>query len=202
MTGWLFVCLFATGLPKGTLIDRVVAVVDKQVITQSELLTEARITLAFQLGEGAASGDLDQDFLDTFVDYLVNQNLIAQQARRLGSGEVSEADIEREHKRLVTRFRSGDAFKAFLRRYDISDEVLQNTISRTLRNDRYINDRMRLRLLETDTVTAKASAKYKQALTRWLAELRAAAEIRLLGPSGDLELLRPAASDATGGTLP
>lgn len=190
MKALLLAWVLVGAVPKGTLVDRVVAVVDKQAITQSELLTEARVALALQVGEAAASGDLYADFLRTFVDFLVNQSLIAQQARRMGSAEVGEADIDRELRRFIMRFRSSDAFNAFLRRFDISDEVLRNIITRTLRNDRYIADRMRLRLLDADAAAARSSTKYKEALARWITELRESAEIRLLGPSDELELLR------------
>ncbi len=172
----------------GTLVDRVVAVVDKQVITHSELLTEVRLALALQEDEAVATGELDEQLLQRFLDYVVNQTLLSIQVRRLGSIEVSEGEIDREVQRFSQRFRSLDAYRAFLRRFDISEETLRNALARRLRNDRFIKERMRFKLADRSGSEAERSARYAQALERWLAELRAGAEIRLLGPTGELEL--------------
>jgi hypothetical protein len=180
--------LVAATQPPGTLIDRVVAVVDKQVITQSELLTEARLTLVLQQGEAVGSGDLDDQILRRFLDYVVNQTLVAIQVRRLGSIHVSEGEVDRELQRVAASFRSLDAYRAFLRRFDISDEVLRNSLARRLRNERYIAERMRLKVPEGGGDEGARRSRYDDALKRWLVELRASAEIRLLGPTGELEL--------------
>ncbi len=172
--------------PAGPLVDRVVAVVDKQVITLSELLVETRVTLVYKGGESAASADLDEQLLRTFADYVVNQTLVAMQARRLGAAEVSEVDVEHELWRFAQQFRTNDAYRAFLRRFDISDEVLRHIAQRNLRNDKYIAERMRLRLGERDATVD--SPRYQEALKKWLTEVRQSAEVRLLGPTGELEL--------------
>jgi hypothetical protein len=184
MVLWVLVALGSTP----TLVDRVVAVVDKQVITHSELLTEARLALASE-GEVVASGDLDDQIVRRFLDYTVSQTLVAMQIRRLGSIDVSETEIDREVQRFSMRFRSNDSFRAFLRRFDISEESLRNFLARRVRNDRFIAERMRLKVPEGGDESAR-QARYEEALKRWLSELRAGAEIRLLGPTGELELQR------------
>ncbi len=176
------------GPPPGTLVNRVVAVVDKDVITYSELLLEARVALAYKEGEVVASGELDEAFLDTFLTYLIDQYLIAMQVRRLGGVDIQEAEAERELRRFAQRFRSSDAFRAFLRRFDIPEERLKTILVRMLKNDRYVAERMRIRLVEN---AGRDERRYQEALARWLEELRTSAEIRLLGPSGELELWSP-----------
>jgi len=183
----LTLALACAATPPGTLADRVVAVVDKQVITMSELLTEARVVLVYKEGEQVAAADIDEELLRGLLDYVVNQVLVAAQARRLGAGEVSEADIDKEVQRFAHRFRSLDAYRAFLRRFDIGDEALRNIAQRNLRNDRFVAERMRLSLV-ADAGLDPSSPRYQQALKRWLDELRDAVELRLLGPTGELEV--------------
>jgi hypothetical protein len=180
----------------GTLVDRVVAVIDKQVITLSELLAEARIALAYKEGEQVASADLDEELLQHLRDYVVNQTIIAMQARRLGAAEVPESEVSREVQRFTGRFHSNDAFRAFLRRFDISEETLRNLTYRNLRNDRYVAERMRLRVAAR--YAEPSSPQYQEAFKRWLAELRESAEVRLLGPTGELELQPHGAAEALG----
>jgi len=171
----------------GTAVDRVVAVVDKQVITLSELLVETRVALVYKAGETAAAADLDDDLLKTFTDYVVNQTLVSLQARRLGATEVSQAEIDSELLRFSLQFRSNDSYRAFLRRFDITEEALRRLAQRNLRNDKYMQERLRLRL--GDSGEGVDSPRYQEALRKWLGELRQSAEVRLLGPTGELELL-------------
>jgi hypothetical protein len=177
----------ALGVPPGTLIDRVVAVVDKEVVSQSELLVEARVALAQHEGEAAAATDLDEPALKAFLEWLVSQILVSAQARRLGAAEVTAAEVERDLQALTQSFSSPDAYRAFLRRFDISEDRLRNILERDRRNERFIADRMRL-LGSGERGADPSSPPYQQALRRWLEELRDAVDLRLLGPTGELEL--------------
>ncbi len=184
------VTIASLGTVHGTLVDRVVAVVDKQVITESELLVETRIALAQREGEQIAAADLDPKLLDKFLDYLIDQVLLSSQARRFGTQEIPEADIDKAVQQFANAFRSRESYQAFLRRFDIDEASLRNIMQRNLRNDRYIKERMRLRMLG-ETGELRDSPRYREALHKWLVELRNAAEIRRLGPTGELELVEP-----------
>jgi len=186
--------------PPGTLIDRVVAVVDKEVVTQSELLVEARVALAQREGEAAAATDLDEPALKAFLEWLVSQILVSAQARRLGAAEVTAAEVERDLQALAQSFSSPDAYRAFLRRFDVSEDRLRHILERNRRNERFIGDRMRL-IGAGERGTDPSSPQYQQALRRWLEELRDAVDLRLLGPVGELELQpkRGGTSAATAG---
>lgn len=171
----------------GVLVDRIVAVVDRQVITHSELLTEARVALALRQSGKAASADLNHDFLGGFREYLINAILVSQQARRLASVEISDAELQQKARQFESAFRSQRAYRAFLRRFDISEEVVANILRRTLRNQRFVAERMRLRVLQSGKGAQMGDERYQKALKGWLDELRANADIRLPGPAGRLE---------------
>ena len=171
----------------GTLVDQIIAVVDKEVVTRSELVSEARIALAYRGGETSENAALDDQFLKDFRDYLINQLVIAAQARRLGAAEVSEPEVDEEVERFASGFASAAAYELFLQRYDIAVETLRATLRRDLRNARFIDQRMRARLVSSESDPDR-DAQYVKALERWLAELREAAEIRLPGANGELEV--------------
>ena len=171
----------------GTLIDQIIAVVDKEVVTRSELVAEARIALAYRGGETSESAALDDEFLRDFRDYLINQLVIAAQARRLGAAEVSETEVDEEVEHFVSGFASVGVYESFLQRYDIAVDTLRAVLRRDLRNARFIDQRMRARLVSSENAPDH-DAQYVRALDRWLAELREAAEIRLAGANGELEV--------------
>ncbi len=168
---------------EGTRIDRVVAVVESEVITETELVLEARIALARRGAVRAAGKPIDARFIETFRDYLVNQILIANQATRLGSISVSDQEVETELDRFADIFVSRTSFEAFLRRFGISEERVRGILLRDLRNGRFISRRMNVRLMGNRSPT---SPEYQQALERWLRELRESSTIRVLGPDGRL----------------
>ncbi|MBI3178570.1 MAG: SurA N-terminal domain-containing protein [Deltaproteobacteria bacterium] len=167
-------------------MDRVIAVVDNEVITYSELLREARVALVKREGEQIAGADLGAELLASFLDYLINQTMIAARARRVGGVEVSEQDVDREAARFAQRFRTPAAYQAFLRRFDISEEVLRDTLRRDLRSERYIQDRLRAWRVDAGDADATAAA-----VKRMAQEMREGVELRVLGPSDELELQSP-----------
>lgn len=170
-------------------VDQVVAVVDNEVITESELLIETRVALvARQGGEGLAlaDGPLDPELVAATREYLVNQVLIAGHARRLGSIDVSAEEVERALRAFARRFPSTAAYQAFLRKYDVSEDTLREILRRDIQNERTIQGRMRSWLVGDQSDSAQR-ARAEVALARWLEDLRRAADIRLLGPSGELE---------------
>jgi hypothetical protein len=168
-------------------VDEVVAVVDKEAITRSELMTEARIALALHEGEQVATADLSAEFLEEFLRYLVNQVLVAAHARRVGVSEPGGAEIDEATQGLVRRFRSPLAYQAFIRRFAIDEETVKQIMRRDLRNEAHIRERLRLRLLGVSPDEAALETKRTAVLAEWIEELRAAAEVRLLGPGGELE---------------
>ncbi|MEE8408284.1 MAG: hypothetical protein V3T05_01640 [Myxococcota bacterium] len=175
-------------LPPGTLVDRVIAVVDKEVITHSELIKEARVALVKKAGERAASGELGPEFLARFLDdVLISQVLVAAQTRRLGSVEVSQEEVDGEIERFARMFRTRASHAAFLRRYDISDAALRNILRRDLRNGRYLDQRKRAWRVRAGPNADSGYQRDREALEEYLQELRSAADLRMLSPSGGLE---------------
>ncbi|OGQ90935.1 MAG: hypothetical protein A2289_26770 [Deltaproteobacteria bacterium RIFOXYA12_FULL_58_15] len=179
--------------PPGTLVDRVIAVVDKEVITHSELLREARIALVLRSGEEAAAADLPDEFLNDYLEKaLVDQLVIAAQARRLGGIDVSEDEVDRMVERFSQKFRSLAAYQAFLRRFDISTSALRDVLRRDIRASRHIEQRMSNWRTgrEAEQLTEEYKEQYAEALMRWVAELKMGVELRVLSENGELELRR------------
>jgi len=167
----------ASLLDGATLIDSTVAIVDRRVITLSLLDQEAR--LAF-LDHGAiddSTANLDAAKRRAALSYLVNQLLLENEAARLQVFEISDQESANQQKLMQARFPSAAAFRAFLARFDISPEALDQSVRRGLRAERYLADR--LRLLEGSS-TAQAHKDVSGQVEAILQDIRTRHDVRLL----------------------
>ena len=181
MIGW--VCAALLGI-SGTLLDRVVVVVDQEVITRSEWVTEARITLAWRAGEQAASADMTEELLIALRDHMIDEILVANQARRLGFEGVSDDMLAERLWQFKQRF-IGNGYRTFLMHFNIEQDAVEDLLRRDLRNETYLAQRLRGR----PTIDAsEGEDAYKAAVHKWVSDLRQSAEIRLAGEDGVLEL--------------
>jgi len=174
-----------------TVVDRVIAVVDKEIITETELLAEARIALVLRAGLsglGLMDGEVDPGLLLSMRTYVINQVLVAHQVRRLGGVGVSEQEVDHALRGFVMRFGSTAAYDAFRRKFDVSEQAVRAVLRRDLRNAKYVDQRMRSWLATADDGDSEEERR-KQALASWLEEVQRAVEIRMLGPEGELERL-------------
>lgn len=136
----IMVCLCslfaATG--RAELIDRVVASVNNEVITLSEL----RQAVAFNAALGA-KGYGRQLELET-REGLINGRLLLQEAYRLKFAEVSEQDIAAEAGRLRQRLGSDDAYREFLDRTGLTEERLERMLGDRLLIERFVEKKIGL----------------------------------------------------------
>jgi peptidyl-prolyl cis-trans isomerase SurA len=81
------------------LLDRIVAVVNTDVITQSELERERRIAIATLRKQGTALPQ--RELLDKqLLERMITKNLLVQQARQTGL-RASDADLENALQRIA-----------------------------------------------------------------------------------------------------
>jgi peptidyl-prolyl cis-trans isomerase SurA len=134
------VCLFslfaATG--RAELIDRVVASVNNDVITLSELRQAVAFNAA--LGGKGNGRQLERETRDG----LINGRLLLQEAYRLKFAEASEQDIAAEVGRLRQRLGSDDAYREFLDRTGLTEERLMRMLGDRLLIERFVEKKIGL----------------------------------------------------------
>jgi hypothetical protein len=193
-------------------LDHIVAVVDRDVLTASQMRMEVHIALVWRASVAAAealsrSAALPEQeparraLVRDLEDYIVNQYLIAGQAKRQGTETVSAAELTERLSRFRQKFSSAQRYQTFLDDHGISAIALTDVMRRDLTNERFIDSRLRTRLLpsEPDAAAAEHSgeaaavrpAALDAALQLWLAQLRQHVEVRTLGTDGTLTLVRP-----------
>jgi hypothetical protein len=164
-------------LKGATLIDSSVALVDDHVVTLSQLDQEARLAFVAHGAMDDATGPLDAAKRRAALDYLINQMLLDDEAARLQIFEVSDQESAEQERALRARFPSPAAFRAFLARFDITPEVLDQSVRRRLRAERYLADRLQ----QIDgTPSAESRKDLAIQVQTLLAGVRARHEVRLL----------------------
>jgi hypothetical protein len=119
--------------------DRVVAAVNYEVITWSDLEQAVRFNAA--LSGGSRDGErLRRETLEG----LINRRLLIQEARRLRFVEVSAEDVSAEVEKLRKRFGSDKEFSDFLAGLDMTKEQLDRMLAERLLVERFVEKKIGL----------------------------------------------------------
>ncbi len=179
------------------LVDRVVASVNNEVITKSELDQAVGFNVAF--------GGRDDDTLRReTLEGLINRHLLVQEAYRLKFVEVTGDEINAEIEKLKQRLGSEEAFTAFLAKQDMTREQLGRMLGERLLVERFIEKKIGLfvrvghdeaqeyynshplefkdkRFPEVQKVITAglAARKLDQQVAQYLADLKGKADIRM-----------------------
>ena len=148
-------------------LDRIVAVVDRDVLTESQMRTEVHIALVWRAGVAAAAAlsnaaaSPDQvparrALQRELEDYIINQYLIAGQAKRQGLESVGAAELNARLSHFRQKFSSAQQYRTFLDDHGIGATALTEVIRRDLTNERFIDSRLRTRLLPSEPDAAAA----------------------------------------------
>ncbi len=178
-------------------VDRVVASVNNEVITQSELDQAVGFNVAF-------GGKDDAKLRRETLEGLITRHLLVQEAYRLKFVEVTGEEISGEIDKLKQRLGSDDALAAFLAKQDMTREQLGRMLGERLLVERFIEKKIRLfvRVGHDEaqeyfnshsaefkgrsfpevqkTITAELGAsKLDQQVAQYLADLKSRADIRM-----------------------
>ena len=182
---------------RAELVDRLVASVNNEVITLSELERAVGFNVAF--------GGKDEDKLRTeTLEGLINRHLLLQEAYRLKFVEVSDQDINAEIEKLKIRLGSDNAFAGFLARLDMTREQLGRMLGERLLVEKFIEKKIglyvrvsreealdyfnshaaefkgkRFQEVQKTITAALTDHKLEQQIAQYVAELRSKADIRL-----------------------
>jgi len=180
------------------LIDRVVASVNNDVVTLSELREAVAFNAA--LGGKGNGRQLERETREG----LINGRLLLQEAYRLKFAEASEQDIAAEVDRLRQRLGSDDAYRAFLDRTGLTEERLGRMLGDRLLIERFVEKKIglyarvsrdeaqsyfqdhpnefkdqRFAQVQKSITAILSEQKVSQQLDQYIAELRDRAVIRL-----------------------
>ena len=199
LTTLLVIILMFPFALQAELVDRIVATVNTEVITASEL------SCAVALNQRLGNADKDRLALEaTTLDGLINRRLLVQEAHRLKFVEVTEQELSAEVENVAKRFSSDKEFGDFLAALDMTRQDLARMLGEQLLVERFVEKKVglfvRVTREEAESYFNEHAAEFKDKrfqdvqkmisalltekkmglqLTQYLAELRGRANIRV-----------------------
>lgn len=191
---------------EGRVVDRVVAIIEGQVLTLSELRFEARVALVQRAGVQALEAPLDEETLRSALELIINQRVQVLNADRLQAFPAEPSEVRARLAAFEARIGGEAALRRFLAAHDVSGEELEGVLARGLRAERILDSRIRLRAQVGETEvrryyeqhadeylagyeSARAAIREKLVRERYgalaaeeLAQVRASAQVRRVAP--------------------
>lgn len=166
-------------------VDSVAAVVERRVITLSELEAEARLALLLRAPPGADQPEPGSDALDSklraaVLQTMVAHELLALEARRRGL-VVREADVDAAVAQVKARFAGPEAARAWLARAGADEELLRGRARRDLLAAAHLQGALADLKVTDEEARAYLEIDLEIAADRPLPERVAAARAALLG---------------------
>jgi hypothetical protein len=131
--GIALLAVLATGVVRAETIDRVLAVVAGQLITQTDVTAAA--DLGLQTADGAA------DPVRAVLNKLIDRELVLAEVDRYAPAEPTTEAVSGEIRRVRQRFASAADFDAALARSGIDEPHLRETLRQDLRIRAYLDQR-------------------------------------------------------------
>jgi SurA N-terminal domain len=198
-TGLLLCILTASSVVRAELVDRIVAAVNNDVITASDLAHAVALNMRF----GGASEDRKTLELDT-LQGLITRRLLVQEARRLRYVDVSDDEISAENDKLRKQFGSDQAFADFLTEQDMTGQELRRMLGERLLVERFVEKKvgifarvsrdeaqsyfeehaaeyknMRFQDVQKTIIALLTDRKIEKQLNQYVTELRSKADVRI-----------------------
>jgi len=130
----VLVTLLSCGFARGELVDRIVAIIDRDVVTLSE---------AEQAGEIARARTGASDPLVSIVERLIESRLVEREVERFTGEPVSPELVDGALQEVRARFPSESAFREMLARSGLSEEELSAMLRKQIGVAQYLEQRFR-----------------------------------------------------------
>jgi len=142
----------------GATIDRIAALVDRQVLTVSEITQMEEVRFFPK-----ASGQSEDDYRREILDDLIAQALRYRDVERFGAADVSKDAIEARLLQIRNRFAAPADLDAALQKAELTSDELRSLIKRELQVENYIQERFApMIVVSSDEIDAYYRGTYSQ----------------------------------------
>jgi hypothetical protein len=121
---------------RAAVVDRIAALVDRQVLTVSEVTQMAGIRFFAR-----PAGQSDDDYRHAILEDLIAQALRYRDVERFGAADVSKDAIEARLLEIQKRFASPDEFNAAVQNAQLTMDEVRALIKRELQVENYVQER-------------------------------------------------------------
>jgi hypothetical protein len=120
----------------GATIDRIAAVVDRQVLTVSEVSQMVQLRFFSRIASTS-----DDDYRHDVLESLIAQALRYRDVERFGAADIPKDSIEARLREIAARFASPAEFAAATQHAELTEEEVRALVKRQLQVEAYIQER-------------------------------------------------------------
>jgi hypothetical protein len=121
------------------IVDQIVALVNGEVITRSDLIW----SLALDPKAPDPSGKMSSEILQRKLEVIIDERLIAQEAAKLPAAEVSQGEVEEAIRALKSSFRTEEEFQRRVEAVGLTAERISDMARQRVLINRFIDFRFR-----------------------------------------------------------
>lgn len=152
----------APAKPERKVVDRIVAAVNGQAITLSQLDFETRVLFVWKGGVRAAFAQLDREALAVGLKEIIGDTIAVAEADRIEAYALDEGELEAALDKL--RAALGDQeLRDFLDRHEARLDDVAAVLKRRLRATKVWDGRLRLKARVTDAEVKRFQAEHAEA---------------------------------------
>ena len=120
-------------------IDEILVLVDGDIITRTDLIWN----LALDKNAPSPAGPVSADLLARELDTTINQRLLAHEAARLPSAEITKDEVDKKRVELSQQFSSEAAFRTRIESVGLTPDKLDEMIRQLIAIERFVEFRFR-----------------------------------------------------------
>jgi hypothetical protein len=126
-------------------VDQILTLVNNEVITRTDLLW----SIAMDPQSPSPVGPVGHDLLLRMLDTMIDQRLIAQEAARIPTAEITQDEIDKKRAELIRSFRSEAEFRQRIGSVGLTPQKLDELLRQRILIDRFVDFRFRSFVLVT-----------------------------------------------------
>jgi hypothetical protein len=120
-------------------VDQILTLVNDDLITRIDLLW----SIAMDPQAPSPAGPVGSDLLSRKLDVMIDERLIAQEAARIPSSEISRDEIDKKRTELIRSFQSEAQFRERVNSVGLTPQKLDELIRQRILIDRFVEFRFR-----------------------------------------------------------
>ncbi|MEK6323482.1 MAG: hypothetical protein AABN33_17725 [Acidobacteriota bacterium] len=147
--GAFLVCMIALIAPRAhaqQTVDQILTLVNDEIITRIDLLWG----IAMDPKAPSPAGPVGPDLLQRALDVMIDERLIAQEAARIPTTDISEDEIDKKRTELIKSFKSEAEFRERVGSVGLTPQKIDELIRRRILIDRFVDFRFRSFVVVTE----------------------------------------------------
>ncbi|MEK6410556.1 MAG: hypothetical protein AABN34_26830 [Acidobacteriota bacterium] len=142
-------CMIALIAPRAhaqQIVDQILTLVNDEIITRIDLLW----SIAMDAQAPSPVGPVGSDLLSRKLDVMIDERLIAQEAARIPTTEITQDEIDKKRTELIKTFKSEVQFRERAGSVGLTPQKIDELIRHRILIDRFVDFRFRSFVVVTE----------------------------------------------------